>query len=227
VYRLLLRLYPARTRDANADDMVQLFADRLRDAASAREVATVWVELVVDVVRTAPREHLVARRRRQLVEGPPMDAKRVPMKHDAVFAALPLVASLVVILVHPLEGVWGHMYTNPPGFLGQPVGLAILVMLAVPASGGLLAARRNRELNDPWHQALFLAAMLAPAPALVVFVGIGGASYYALAGTVFLLVARFRRLMLALSIPFLAWLVVGPVVMGVVVPILQGLGEAP
>ena len=41
VYRILLRAYPGRTRDACADDMAQLFADRLRDAASAREIVTV------------------------------------------------------------------------------------------------------------------------------------------------------------------------------------------
>jgi hypothetical protein len=105
--------------------------------------------------------------------------------------------------------------------------MAILVMLAAVASAGMLAVRRNRELNDPWHQAFFLACMLVPAPTIALAAGLVVAPLYVLGGTIVLMLARFRRLMAAMMIPFLAWLVVGPFVMRIIVSILGGLAEAP
>jgi hypothetical protein len=225
IYRALLRAYPQRTRDATGDDMAQLFTDRLRDARSTREVAVVWVESVADLAKTAPRERLVARRSRQLVEGPAVEPERVPMKRDAALASVPVAISLLLAIWNP--GVFGAMTVNPPGMFGLPLGMAILVAFGMLASLGILAARRNHELNDPWHQALILLVLLVPAPALAVISSVMVASFYALGATLFLLVARFRLLMLALVAAFLVWLVVGPFVMGIVVPIMQGLGEAP
>ncbi len=225
VYRALLRVYPARTRDASGDDMTQLFIDRLRDTTSGRELAVLWLETIADVAATAPREHLAARRSRELVEGPGIEPARVPMKRDAALCSLPLLASLALLAVGPM-GVWGPMHVNSPGIFGLPLDMVILMLLAALASVGLLGARRTRELNDPWWQALILAVVLVPAPALVVVAGPVAASIYAMGVTLLVLVARFKWLMLALVAPFLVWLVAGPVIWAPVLDLLNGIGAA-
>jgi len=54
IARALIRLYPAEFRDEYAGEMEQLVRDQSRDGGSWR-----WTDLVVDIARTAPREHLV------------------------------------------------------------------------------------------------------------------------------------------------------------------------
>jgi putative ABC transport system permease protein len=53
VYRRLLRLYPRDFSDDYADEMTRLYRDRARS-----EGASVWVALVADLARTAPKEQL-------------------------------------------------------------------------------------------------------------------------------------------------------------------------
>lgn len=53
-YRRLLRLYPGEFRDEFAGEMVRLYRDRGRD----EPWWSLWWNLVVDLVRTAPSEHL-------------------------------------------------------------------------------------------------------------------------------------------------------------------------
>ena len=53
-YRRLLRLYPQEFRDEFGDEMTRLYRDRGRDEPWWR----LWCSLVVDLVRTAPSEHL-------------------------------------------------------------------------------------------------------------------------------------------------------------------------
>ena len=52
VYRRLLRLYPRDFSDDYADEMTHLYRDRVRDEGAP----SVWLVLVADLVRTAPRE---------------------------------------------------------------------------------------------------------------------------------------------------------------------------
>ena len=52
IYRLLLRMYPRDFSDDYADEMTRLYRDRVRGEGAA----SVWVALVADLVRTAPRE---------------------------------------------------------------------------------------------------------------------------------------------------------------------------
>ena len=75
---------------------------------------------------------------------------------------------------------------------------------------GILAARRNDDLVDPWVQVLLLAGMLAAFPVMVMCQGFDTAVATAMAITLFVLVTRFRALMLALAVPFAVWLLVGP-----------------
>jgi hypothetical protein len=221
IYRVLLRAYPRSTREACGDDMAQLLTDRLRDARSNHEAVSVWIDTLGDLVRTAPRDRLLVRRRRQLVEGPVVEPERVPMKRDAALASVPIVVSLLIATWRP--AVLGSMVANPPGIMGLPLGMAILVMFAILASLGILAARRNRELNDPWHQSVAMLAVLVSIPWVALQAGFLTAIVCAMVAPTAVLLARFRRLMLALTIPFLVWLIVGPGVMAIFVAVVTGM----
>src|SRR6202521_429290 len=52
-YRLLLRFYPAEFRDEYAREMTQALHDRSR----AEPVSRLWLDVAVDLIRTAPKEH--------------------------------------------------------------------------------------------------------------------------------------------------------------------------
>src|SRR6187401_2154332 len=54
VYRRLLRLYPRDFSDVYADEMTHLYRDRVRGEGASR----VWLALVADLSRTAPREQM-------------------------------------------------------------------------------------------------------------------------------------------------------------------------
>ncbi len=54
VYRRLLRLYPRDFSDDYADEMTHLYRDRVRSEGATG----VWLALVADLARTAPREQL-------------------------------------------------------------------------------------------------------------------------------------------------------------------------
>jgi MFS family permease len=66
VYRALLRLYPEPFRERFGDELVQLCGDLLRDARAGRGgrdgVGVTWLRIILDVVQTAPAEHLEQRR---------------------------------------------------------------------------------------------------------------------------------------------------------------------
>jgi hypothetical protein len=66
VYRALLRLYPEPFRARFGEELVQLGGDLLRDARAGRSgssgVATTWLRIILDLVMTAPAEHLEQRR---------------------------------------------------------------------------------------------------------------------------------------------------------------------
>src|ERR671925_1630833 len=54
VYRQLLRLYPRDFSDDYADEMTRLYRDRVRGEGPA----SVWLTLLADVARTAPKEQI-------------------------------------------------------------------------------------------------------------------------------------------------------------------------
>lgn len=56
LYRLLLRLYPRDFSEDYADEMTRLYRDRVRDEGPT----SVWLPLLADVARTAPREQISA-----------------------------------------------------------------------------------------------------------------------------------------------------------------------
>lgn len=61
VYRTLIRLYPASFRAEFGDEMVHVFRNLATDAWQQRQRAglmLVWLRVVADLVRTAPKQHL-------------------------------------------------------------------------------------------------------------------------------------------------------------------------
>ncbi len=79
VYRALLRLYPAAFRARFADEMVHLFSDQLRDAASGRQragVTRVWWRTLGDLAVTAASEHAAARSVAHSLTSPPTNGSR-------------------------------------------------------------------------------------------------------------------------------------------------------
>lgn len=57
LYALLLRLYPARFRAAYGDEAMQVFRDRLRDDRGFRARVRLWLDVLLDLVRSMPQEH--------------------------------------------------------------------------------------------------------------------------------------------------------------------------
>jgi len=95
----------------------------------------------------------------------------------------------------------------------------MLILTAVLAAIGVLGARRSDDLGAPEVQVRLLAWLLAPVP-LGILMPWPALVAYAWTMTLFVLLARFRVVMLALAVPFVAWLLLGPTI----VPALITLG---
>ena len=54
LYRRLLRLYPREFLEEYGAEMTRLYRDRARDEGALR----LWLDLLLDVPRTAPREQI-------------------------------------------------------------------------------------------------------------------------------------------------------------------------
>jgi hypothetical protein len=214
VFRALLCVYPRSTREASGEDMVQLFTDRLRDAESRRERATVWLASIVDIATTAPEERFRRPRALNVAQGPTLETPR-PIAPDLGIAAMPLVLSAVLINVRP--NVLGPLFDERLYLIGMPAGLAVLCLTAVLAAIGILAARRSHALADADAQAILITSLAAPFAVLYVLMRDPGLVVCAWAVTLFVLVARFRALMLALTVPFFAWLLFGSAIVGALV----------
>src|SRR5258708_39310823 len=61
IYAWLLRLYPSRFRETYGDDALQLFRDRARDEKGFFASLRLWLDLLVDLAGSLPREHLLMR----------------------------------------------------------------------------------------------------------------------------------------------------------------------
>ena len=61
-YGLLLRAYPSEFRAAFGREMTSTFRDLVRDSSTPRMLF--WIEIMVDVARTAPARHVDALRTR-------------------------------------------------------------------------------------------------------------------------------------------------------------------
>ena len=179
LFRRLLRMYPARYRDAYEDQMVVLFVDQMRaleGAGSSLAVARWWVMTLMDLIATAPQEHL----RKESPVLQPIDPivpssrpARPPLQRVAVVAAsIPVILAPAMFVLAP--GFMDPVLANPPAILGLPAGLVGVAfawsmgafgwLVTLRASSSLLAIGAIVFLSVP---ALALTFM---APALVLYV---------------------------------------------------------
>lgn len=82
-YHVLLRLYPPAFRKEYGEEMMQLFRDQWRTSPSHRD--TLWVSILLDLLRSAPRLRLEEWRARRGKDNPTAGGI---MKPVAIFAAL-------------------------------------------------------------------------------------------------------------------------------------------
>ena len=179
-YATLLRVYPRRFRSDYRDEMTRLFADQLRDVRStegAVGVVRLWVRSLVDLVLTAPGQHLepepvlVA----TPVGGPnPSSVRRdgVPRRVGIALAFTPLWLTIVVSLLAP--GFMDPLYANPPSILGIPGGIMLMVMAFgwMAIGVGIVAATRAlwSQLAALWIFAVPATAAILLGPALILIV---------------------------------------------------------
>lgn len=130
LYRLLLRFYPRSYRREYAVPMSTHFRDLLRDAQERGVLAVLWLwaRLLLDLVRTAPREHLEAA----------LTATIQPLPwRKVLLAALPgtglLVVSLLRVHVLPAAQV---------GLVYQAYRGALILTLAGFVVAGFVVERR-------------------------------------------------------------------------------------
>jgi hypothetical protein len=176
-YATLLRVYPRRFRSDYRDEMTRLFADQLRDVRStegAVGVVRLWVRSLVDLVLTAPGQHLEPEP--VLVATPvgtpePASARRyaVPRRRGVAVALIPLWATIALILLAP--GFMDPLYANPPAILGLPAGIVLLsiALLWMAIGVGIVASARAlwSQLAALWIFAVPATAAILLGPAVV------------------------------------------------------------
>ena len=133
-----------------------------------------------------------------------------------------MVQLLVVIVALAQPGYYEPLFDDRMVLAGLPFGMAVLALAAILAMVGILAARRNDDLVDPWVQVVLLAGVLVSFPVMRMVEGFYTAVATAMVMTLFVLVTRFRALMLALAVPFAVWLLFGP---PIVAALLNSVGE--
>lgn len=178
-FRRLIRLYPASFREQYEDQMTGLFADQVRDArtsGSPLALTRLWAHTLIDLVATAPRQHL---REEAPVLQPvepaaaPTTPTRTPLQRAAeVVAAVPLILWAALWVVAP--GFMEPVMANPPAVIGLPAGFVLITFAGIMAMVGWLVARRAQTLGVALGALAFLTLpallLIVMAPALVLFV---------------------------------------------------------
>ena len=169
VYGWLLRAYPAAFRSVYEAQMRTVFRDQLRDARASDEggaVPTVVVRALVDVLATAPVQHL----RKERLVSQPVDLAAVAVgrttRRSRFFVALTTLPFVLwVFLTVAAPGFMDPIYANPPAIAGLPAGIVILGGAFLVAGLGVLIADRTRS-----DLVAFLAFMLLSCPAIAVII---------------------------------------------------------
>ena len=92
-YGQLLRLYPDEFRARYGAEMARLFAEQVRDAKASQRrfaAASLWVRSVVDLVATAPQQHL--RKEHHMPQPVDVAAGALVAEHRRIPDAIPHVA---------------------------------------------------------------------------------------------------------------------------------------
>lgn len=107
IYRFLLRLYPSRFRSRYGEEALQVFCDRLRDERGPLKKARLWVDVLRDLMVSAPREHSrVPARPAQTASGVPLfqvleeESLRPDMFLLGTVLALLAVGAFVYLMTH-------------------------------------------------------------------------------------------------------------------------------
>lgn len=175
-FRRLIQLYPATFRAEYEDQMVGLFADQLRDSRTTGRtlaVTRLWAQVLIDLIATAPREHL---RKETPVLQPvepaaaPTTRTRSPLQRVAVVvASVPVVLLAALWVVAP--GYMEPVGFNPPAVYGLPMGIVIVALAGGMAVFGWLVARRAQTLGVALGALAFLTIpaflLIVMAPALI------------------------------------------------------------
>jgi hypothetical protein len=167
LFRRLLRVYPPEFRSAYGDEMTRLFAEQLSDATASRRplaVTRLWVDNVIDVLMTAPDQHL--RKEQPVVQpvnlpsGGPVGGRRIGSAEapKILLGLLPVWLLLFFQLAAP--GFLEPAFRDPPGIMGAPAGLFVLAVVAVLTVVGVVALRR---VSSTQAVTLVLLGLTAPA----------------------------------------------------------------
>ena len=208
VFRILLRAYPSRLRDAYGEDMAQLFGDQLAQAPTHAARAGVWLEAIVDTLVTAPRERLADRRLAQVAAGPAITVAR-PAWSDLLAAASPFLLFGLLALATPR--LYEPLFEERASLLGMPFGVTMTMVLGLLASLGIYALRRG-GLRDARTRLLVLCVFAVPVPAWLLLGGWSAVLFDAVVAAFLVLVFSVRWLSAAIVAPFFVWLLLGPAI---------------
>ena len=170
LYRLLLALYPRAHRREYGPLMAQAFRDLCREAwpaGSYRALAGLWARTLVDLLRTAAREHLAG-----LAQGGALMIENRPVRPlpcwQAIAAALPGLA--VLACTGPGVGALGRLGGSLPGGLPlsvRSVPTAILALAGLLIGVDLIRRRRFPAWGLPALGLTFGLALAGPWLALL------------------------------------------------------------
>jgi hypothetical protein len=150
-YRLLLRAYPARFRATFGREMTTVFRDRMSEMRASP--VRFWIEVLTDVVRSAPLLRLEAARARWSTE---------PLTEEVVMMTMAILA----LLVGAME-VMNTLIEVAAGGIGSRSALALTaILLAILAGMAMFVAGISMLRHTP--RAPFLARTAA-VTCLVVF----------------------------------------------------------
>ena len=129
IYRTLLVAYPLEYRREFEEPMSQLFVDRLRDEGGGARTVLVWVQMLIDLAKTAFTERL--------------ETTMKSFRSDW-WRKLALPLSLFVVFA----GI-GNMIEDTEGALFGRIAYAVVAVAGfVLVVGGLLIRKRNRMVGS-------------------------------------------------------------------------------
>jgi hypothetical protein len=172
LYRGLLHLYPANFRREYADEMTRLFEDQLRDARLAGGIAAivrVWAHSTLDVLVTAPVQHIRREERVPRPVGPTgVGMEEPPTRSSALPRVLvglvPIWLQLAIAIAAPRFS--DPVFDNPPGIAGLPAGVLLLSLAMVWTAIGAVVLLKPRSTAGVIGA---LVIFVAPASLVVLF----------------------------------------------------------
>jgi hypothetical protein len=170
-YRALLRLYPRRFRADYQDEMTRLFAQQLHYARVTEGwagVLRVWVRSLIDLVATAPTEHL----EKEVLVASPVGAHEkganVPIRPSAspwvAIGLLPVWTLIVMAVLAP--SYLDAAILNPPSMLGLPFGVIAIGGGIVWSALGVVMMAKTSSIGQ---RTLALILFTIPSIVIVLF----------------------------------------------------------